>query len=309
MGNFKNVEVFRDTERLCSQDERLQESIKASVDGQKLILEGDELGAGHGTVPGDGHVDGLGDGHGDVPGDGHGDMSGDFDLARFDSEAQVIVSRKRTFEAASAYKGKKVAVLNFASASNPGGGVVKGASAQEEGLCRCSTLYFALNVQEMWDGFYKPHRRAHDPIHNDDIIYTPGVTVFKSDTRDPQLMDESDWYSVDVITCAAPNLRNEPSNRYNPEDGEPVRVSDDELRRIHEKRLRRILDVAALGGCEVIILGAFGCGAFRNNPSVVAEAARNVIPDYSHAFENIEYAVFCRGDDTRNYDTFYEKLM
>ncbi len=88
---------------------------------------------------------------------------------------------KKSYEAAAAYKGQKVCVHNFASASNPGGGVERGASAQEECLCRCSGLYFCLTAQEMWDGFYKPHRNAGDPIHNDDIIYTPNVTVFKTD--------------------------------------------------------------------------------------------------------------------------------
>ena len=116
--------------------------------------------------------------------------------------ANVIVTKKRTFEASASYKNQHVAVHNFASASNPGGGVTKGANAQEEYLCRCSGLYFCLNTSAMWDGFYKPHRDAHDPIHNDDIIYTPGVTVFKSDTAVPQLLPETEWYDVDIITSA-----------------------------------------------------------------------------------------------------------
>ena len=56
--------------------------------------------------------------------------------------------------------------------------------------CMSSGLYFNLNVQPMWDDFYGPHRLAHNPIHNDDIIYTPSVTVFKSDTANPALLPE-----------------------------------------------------------------------------------------------------------------------
>ena len=92
------------------------------------------------------------------------------------------------------------------------GGVKRGSNAQEECLCRCSGLYVCSSTQTMWDGFYS-HRQAHNPIYNDDIIYTPAVTVFKTDTEQPEIMDASDWYNVDVITCAAPNLR--VKNNYN----------------------------------------------------------------------------------------------
>ena len=95
--------------------------------------------------------------------------------------------------------------------------------------CMSSGLYFNLNVQPMWDDFYGPHRLAHNPIHNDDIIYTPSVTVFKSDTANPALLTEEEWYDVDVITCAAPNLRENPSNGYNQGD------SSARVIKLHEK--------------------------------------------------------------------------
>ena len=277
MGRDENVTVFKDTERLCKTNPKLSESVKKATASQKLILEGDTLA----------------------------DQKKDI----YEDPAKVVVSKKRTYEAAAGYKGQHVAVHNFASASNPDGGVVNGASAQEECLCRCSGLYFNLNTRAMWDGFYQPHRDAHDPIHNDDIIYTPGVTVFKTDTAMPELMPESDWYDVDVITCAAPNLRNQPSNKYNTGDGNKQTVmKDKDLLALHEKRLRRILEVALSEGCDTIILGAFGCGAFQNNPEVVAQANRNVIKDYLHAFKNIEFAVYCSPRDDRNFKIFERVL-
>ena len=134
------------------------------------------------------------------------------------------------------------------------------------------------------------------------------MTVFKTDTALPRLMTENDWFDVDVITCAAPNLRLRPTNRYNPSDEDAVRVRDKDLLLLHEKKLRRMLDVAVMEGAETIILGALGCGAFCNNPEVVALANKNVIKDYLHAFKNIEYAVYCSPGDDKNYRIFERVL-
>jgi len=273
MAREDNILIFQDTEKECKNNKRLQEATKRAIEQQKVILENDVLEK--------------------------------IVYDKYEENAKVVISKKRTFEAAVAYKGQKIAIHNFASASNPGGGVENGASAQEECLCRCSNLYFCLKEKVLWEKFYKPHRNAHNPINNDDIIYTPSVTVFKTDTAMPTLMSEKDWYDVDVITCAAPNLREKPSNRYNTGDGnKSVAMKDSELLILHEKRLRRILDVAVLEDAEVIILGAFGCGAFMNNPEVVARAAKNVIKDYLKAFKKIEFAVYCSPRDDRNYKVF-----
>ena len=278
MGREENCNVFKDTERLCKTDPVLKESVAGSVKAQRLIPETFELP--------------------------------EKNRNRYNEPARIVVSKKRTFEAAEGVKDLKTAVHNFASATNPGGGVTRGANAQEECLCRCSGLYFCLNIREMWEGFYAPHRAAHDPIHNDDIIYTPNVTVFKTDTSYPELMPRSEWYDVDVITCAAPNLRPVPGNSYNSGDaGKAVSISDSDLQVIHEKRLRRILDVALEADAEAVILGAFGCGAFMNDPHVVARAAKTVIEDYLYAFRYIEFAVYCSPRDDSNYRVFNSILV
>lgn len=271
----KNINIFRDSTWMMNENRRLQQAIKESIENQKLYLEIQEV---------------------DVP-----ESKG--------KNCKTVISAKRSFEAASAYvrAGKRTAVLNFASSTNPGGGVIQGSSAQEECLCRCSTLYPCLDTEMMWKQFYKPHRKAGNPLYNDDCLYTPGVIVFKSDVSFPERMDEKDWYQVDVITCAAPNLRSRPSNQMNPSAGDaPADIRDDALYELHLQRIERIFRVAAANEVEVLILGAFGCGAFRNSPEVVAKAFRTVQEKYASYFETIEYAVFCGRRETQNYDTFCE---
>ena len=271
----KNVEIFKDSVELMQDSSRLQQSVEESVNKQKLYFEAEDI-----AVP---ESKGL--------------------------SCKTVVSTKRSFEAAAVYAraGKKVAVLNFASSTNPGGGVTRGSSAQEECLCRCSTLYRCLDIDMMWNEFYMPHREAGNPLYNDDCLYTPGVTVFKSDISFPERMDEKDWYQVDVITCAAPNLRSMPSNFMNPFAGTAHSdIEEGDLYGLHLKRLERVFRVAAANGAEVLILGAFGCGAFCNPPEVVARAFKVVQEKYASYFETIEYAIFCGSHETQNYDAFCE---
>ena len=222
------------------------------------------------------------------------------DVPKVDKPANIIVSQLRSFEAAAQYIGKRTAVLNFASATNPGGGVEKGASAQEECLCRVSTLYPCLANQKMRASFYTPHRKNGNALHNDDIIYTPNVLVIKDD--DHNLLSEP--FSVDIISCAAPNLRERPSNQYNTGDTIKVQISDNELLALHEKRASKIFSSAIANGIEILILGAFGCGAFQNDPHIVAQAYKNVLPDFAHYFHTIEFAIFCNAKNIENYQVF-----
>lgn len=272
-----NMQIFEDTMKCIKRDEKLKESVQQSIDKQKLYYAEGEI---------------------DIPN-------------VTDKECKVVVSMKRSFEAASAYakEGKKVCVLNFASSTNPGGGVTRGSSAKEEALCRCSTLYPCLNVNELFDEFYQPHRAAMNPLYNDDIIYTPGVTVFKSDETDPEMMYESKWYQVDILTCAAPNLRQVPSNYMNPFAGDsPAEIENSDLMKLHLKRIEKMFKVAIDNGAQVLILGAFGCGAFRNPPALVARAFKTVQEKYGKYFDAIEYAIYCRPEETKNYKAFRDEF-
>ena len=273
MSKEENVKIIYDTLDLCRKNEILAESIQYSIENQHLYLEGEEI-----------EIDSIN---------------------RFEKPAEIIFSTKRTLEAAGGYEDKKVAALNFASSLNPGGGVMYGARAQEEAICRCSTLLPCLEDEYLIDNFYLKHRNNKDMglmdnNYNDDCIYTPKVCVFKSDTLSPQLMDEGDWYDVDIITCAAPNLYRKKSYFG---DGSP-KIKAEELKELHIKRFTQIFNAAVKENADVLILGAFGCGAFKNPPEVVAEAAYEVIQEYLHSFETIEFAIYSSEGESKNMSTF-----
>lgn len=274
----KNAEIFRDTERRYKTDPMLTSVVSASLRSQAFIAESEVVG----KPP-----------------------------AISTKKAKVVVSSKRSLEAAEPYakNGRQVCVLNFASASNPGGGVVNGSSAQEECICRCSTLYPCLNTTEMWESFYMPHRKANNPLYNNDCIYTPDVWVFKSDIDFPEPLPKEEHWNVNILTCAAPNLRERPSNAMNPNAGTTAaKISSVELEKLLMERIRRIFDVAVAKCNEVLILGAFGCGAFRNPPELVAKVFYDVMQDYLYYFETIEYAVYHTEREIANYEAF-SKVM
>lgn len=236
------------------------------------------------------------------------------DLSSVEKEqpCTVRVTKHRSFEAAMdlhhEFTDARICVLNFASAVNPGGGVKSGSSAQEEGLCRCSTLYPALDRKILWEQYYDVNRATRNPLNTDACIFTPGIVICKTDTDSPERMPEQNWVSVDVISCAAPNLCDVPSNRYNPQNGDPVKLTAEEQYEIHRKRSRHILHVAATNKEDILVLGAFGCGAFANDPAAVARAFHDSLKEYRNYFSLVEFAVFCRRYETTNYDAFAKEF-
>ncbi len=229
------------------------------------------------------------------------------DKASYDGTTTVSVTRHKSFEAVKelrkTYGDARICVLNFASSFNPGGGVKRGCTAQEESLCRCSTLYPALDRRYFWQKYYSVNRDRSDCRNTDDVIYTPDIVVFKTDDAYPVMMDKNDWLKTDVITCAAPDLRW--GSMYNSgftQDSEEI--SAEAVLLLHLQRAKHILHIAAHHKADVLVLGAFGCGAFENPPEIVAEAYREALQEYSGYFRHIEFAVYCTKYETENYEVF-----
>ena len=257
-GYYKNLNryVMNHTYELCKENSDLLESIRNTNDNSYMVKENETINVEKGM-----------------------------------GKTNIIVSKKRTFEAAKAYKGKKVAVLNFAN-NHSIGGAPWSAGAQEESLCRTSTLYSCL--EKFDEAFYGRHRdmysnRQIDEMGNSDLIYLPNVTVFKTDESVPLQMDKADWFNVDVITSSAPEL----GYQYDLKT----------YRELIYNRLEKIVQVAKKENVEALILGAYGCGAFHNPPEVVATVFKMLLKQYH--FETVEFAVYCNEDSKfSNYQIF-----
>lgn len=194
----------------------------------------------------------------------------------------LSVESNTTFNAAKKYlQYGKTAVLNFANPHNPGGGVHNGAMAQEEFLCRSSNLYPCISNKNVFNDYYLYHKDMNHYFFSDRLIYTKGVTVFKDDSDVPQIMPKNEWFNVDVITCAAPYIA---KRKY---------TNKTALKELFKGRIKNIFEAAIDNDVEVIILGAFGCGAFKNPPEVVAKAFYEVIEEnnYSNYFQKIVFAI------------------
>lgn len=208
----------------------------------------------------------------------------------------VIVCENTTFQCAAEQHQRfsKVAVLNFANPHEPGGGVKRGAMAQEECLCRCSDLYNALAQPYFQKHYYEYHEKNCDSLFSDRLIYSPDITVFKSDDKIPQMLDSP--LHVDVITCAAPYI-----NSY-------VSYKTDELMNRYSTRIRNILEVAMSKEVDCLILGAFGCGVFHNAPNLMAKAFADLLigEQYAKYFESVVFAIKRIGTFCQNLCAFQE---
>lgn len=155
-------------------------------------------------------------------------------------------------------------ILNFASFTRPGGGFLNGAIAQEEALCHSSNLYEVLC--KFKETFYKENYEKHqnNGLYENRAIYSPGI-IFEGGAK------------ANVITCAAPNLK-----RYGRRDG---------IEEILRSRCKFILDIAEENKEKTLILGAFGCGVFGNNPCDVAKIFKELLETGVYGFDKVIFAV------------------
>ncbi|MBW5485332.1 TIGR02452 family protein [Streptomyces bambusae] len=178
----------------------------------------------------------------------------------------------------------RVAVLNFASARNPGGGYVRGAKAQEEALCRASALYETLlRAPE----YYAAHRALRTALYTDRVIHSPGVPVFRDDRG--ELLEEP--FLAGFLTSPAPNAgvvrRQEPERAH-------------EIPAVLARRAERVLETAVLHDYRLLVLGAWGCGVFQNDPAEVAGAFRTLLEGrFADAFDHVVFGILDRDGATR----------
>jgi uncharacterized protein (TIGR02452 family) len=186
-----------------------------------------------------------------------------------------------------------IGCLNFASARNAGGGFLNGAQAQEEALCRASALYPCLL---MAPDYYDRNRANRSAIYLDLVIYSPQVPFFRSDSG--ILIDEPILASV--ITAPAPNAgavaQNEPHN---------LRLVEPALR----QRAEQVLRIARAHQIETLVLGAWGCGVFRNDPALVAKVFADLLftpQRFANVFSKVVFAVYDRSETQSTYEAFRE---
>lgn len=257
MNKQERIQIFEDTYQKCMNHSKLKFSINETKKQTKLYKENEQI-----------------------------------KIEFLKLKGKVSVINEGSFTSCKNYD--NLVVLNFASATNPGGGVKNGSSAQEESLCRCSTLYLCLNTKQLKKEFYDNHKFLFKNetyrIYNDDIIYTPNIKIFKNDKNPKILLNENDWITTNVITCAAP--RNIP------------KINDKELFEIFKKRIRKIFEVAIINHNTNIVLGAWGCGAFQNPPYLVAKAFKEVLNEgYRECFDNIIFSIL-KSSNEENYKVF-----
>ncbi len=183
----------------------------------------------------------------------------------------------------------KVLLLNLASAIRPGGGVRDGMGGQEEDLCRASTLLMSLE-SDAAKPYYEYNNSLNTRMGSDAVMISPHVAVFRGDKG--VLLDEP--FTISVITCSAPNIRFGLEGK-----------SEEEYQKMLYERIEGILRCAAYCGYKNVILGAFGCGAFKNDAALVSDYFYKALTGPAgRGLLHADFAVLCTPGKEYNYNEF-----
>lgn len=202
----------------------------------------------------------------------------DFDISEKFAKGlcKISVVNEDSFQAARKFTNPLV--MNFANAHKAGGGFLIGANAQEEVLCRCSTLYASISSRKAFE-MYKYNNIHISSVESDYMLLSPNVCVFRDEKYN--LLEKP--IMAAVITVPAPN-------RF----GAAILASNKKIEETMIRRIRIMLRIAIQNEYKKLVLGAWGCGAFRNNPNDVARYFKNVLIDenYGKCFEEVCFAVY-----------------
>lgn len=162
--------------------------------------------------------------------------------------------------------------LVFASAKKPGGGWLNGANAQEESIARCSSLYISLSYDTR---MYRDNEESKNGFYTDSNTYCESVPIFKNEHGEylPEV-----YYSHFVV-CPVVNVS-------------IIRREKEKIPSAMKDRIDRVLNTMYRENCTHIILGAYGCGVFGNNPEMVAEIFHDFLTDkYAGVFDTVVFAI------------------
>jgi len=177
-------------------------------------------------------------------------------------------------------QGLRTCVLNFASAKNPGGGFLNGANAQEEALARASAIYLCLTKSEV-QAFYKENERDKSCVYTDNTIISPEVPVFLDDIG----CKLEAPYNIGIITSPCPNMGVAATRASSIHGVEAIKVA-------RRHRMARVLALCAAENFDALVLGAWGCGVFGNDPAEVAQEFRDLLrSSFRNVFPRVVFAI------------------
>ncbi len=223
------------------------------------------------------------------------DFPQNFEVTKIADEMRVEVTDETTLEASKRIckqdENANPFVLNFASAKNPGGGFLSGAEAQEESLARSSSLYPCLTANF---AMYEYNRKGNSCLYSDWMIYSSKVPVFRND--DGSLVQKP--YLVSFLTSPAVNAgvikRNEASKIHLIES-------------VNKERARKFLWIANRENHKTLILGAWGCGVFQNDPQMIAQIFSDLLKgEFANCFGHVMMAIYDRTSTKKVYNAFAE---